>query len=131
MSQEDKIYTATGNFGTIDISSAKLDSIISSLPFWRLSEFKTIEPNKSIAVQILRQELIKMNQEVEKFLILEIIENKDQTMTFYLNHINQYVYSYHLEHDPNAIPITGNATGVDGWYTVDMKTERISISYVQ
>lgn len=129
--QEDNIYAAKGNFGTIEIPHAKLDSILSSLPFGRLSAYKTIDSNKSVAVQLLRQELIKRNQEVEKYLILKIIENKDQTITFYLSHINQQIYSYHLEHEQDAIPITGNITGVEGWYTVDMKTDKISISYAQ
>ncbi len=124
-------YVAKGNFGAIEISHFKLDSIISSLPFWKVSEYKTIEPSESIAVQILRRELLKNNQEPKKFLILEIIENSDQNITFYLSHIDQYVYLYNLKQDSDAIPLMGNATGFEGWYTIDMEKEEISISYAQ
>lgn len=130
-STKDKTYVAKGNFGQIEISYTKLDSIISSLPFWKLNEYKTTDCKKSIAVQILKKEMLHRNQEIEKYLIIEIIENKDQSITFILNHINQYVYLYNLEHNKDSVPLTGNVTGVEGWYTVNLNTNQLKISYTQ
>ena len=125
----DNKYIAKGNFGTLEISITELDSIITSHS--KLSEYKTSDSNNSIAAQILIRELRKENQEVKKYLIVKIIKNKDQTITFHLDHIDAFVYSNNLELNANTIPITGNATGFEGWYTVDMNTDKISIIYAQ
>jgi hypothetical protein len=53
LDSKDKKYIAKGNFGELEISKTKLDSIISFLPFWQLSDFKSIEPKQINAVQIL------------------------------------------------------------------------------
>jgi hypothetical protein len=29
------------------------------------------------------------------------------------------------------IPVTGNPTGINGYYTVDLKTDSVSVSYLQ
>ncbi|WP_439185923.1 hypothetical protein [Carboxylicivirga taeanensis] len=129
--QEGNIYIAKGNFGKIEISKSKLDSILSSLPYWRLNEFKTTDSEKSAAVQILRQELRQNNQEPDRFLIIEITGSKPKNITFHLNRIDTYVYLYILNQDSDMTPITGNATGVDGLYSVDLETEEISIAYYQ
>ncbi|RCW38853.1 hypothetical protein [Marinilabilia salmonicolor] len=128
--KEDEKYIAKGNFGELEISKTKLDSIISFLPFWRLSDFKSIEPKQINAVQILKKYIEKNNQNNEHFLIVEIIEEEDSKLTFYLDHIDTFVYWYHIERD-NAIPVTGNPTGINGYYTVDLKTDSVSVSYLQ
>ena len=140
-------YNAIGSFGEINnkILKSKLDSILNSIPYWRLSEYKTIDFGESLAVEFLKKELIAKGLQPKKFVILGITKGQDFSFTFYLNHIDYYVYYHNWEQaniDLSKIPlpdggvkeiapITGNLTGHEGWYNVNMNTKTLEISYAQ
>lgn len=127
------------------ISKSKLDSIINSLPYWRLDRFKTTNFHESLAVDLLKDNLKSKGLNTNEFIIYEIKIENDGIVTFHLNHIDYFVYRYNFEKfsaelakktDKNGyakevLPMTGNVSGHEGWYSVDFNNKEIEISYAQ
>ena len=80
-----------------------------------------------------------------EFIIYEIESVNDSILGFHLNHIDSYVYNYNRDklisylsrkHTGEGFieevpPITGNISGHEGWYIVNLEKENIQISHAQ
>lgn len=144
---EQKTYCSKKDFGGIknSIPIKILDSIINALPYWRLNQYKTTDFGESLAVEFLKKELEKRGNKIEEFIILNINKNKDCLYEFHINHIDSYVYWYNLEKtnselakktiSPGIIeeilPITGNISGNEGWYIINMEKKTLEIILAQ
>ncbi|HSV87843.1 MAG TPA: hypothetical protein VLH61_04315 [Bacteroidales bacterium] len=141
------IYVSKRNFGGIDtyILISTLDSLINALPYWRLDIYKTTDFVESIAVQILRDELRLKGLKTNEFIIYSIEKESDSIFVFHLDHIDSYVYMYNLdktncELSKNPLPegmvqeippITGNLSGYEGWYRINLEKETLEITKAQ
>ncbi|MCP4354041.1 MAG: hypothetical protein GY793_00140, partial [Proteobacteria bacterium] len=127
---KDDIYTANIEFGRVinQIPQNELDSIISSLPYWKLSDFKTTDFHESIAIEILRTDFQTKGLKANEFLIYEIKKENDSILVFYLDHFDSFVYRYNLNKlnldlskklavdgfIEEVPPMTGNISGYEG-----------------
>jgi len=141
------IYTSKKDFGEglNQISINKLDSIISSIPYWRLSSFKTVKSKEGLAVEILKADFLTKGLSVNDFIIYGIESENDSVFEFYLDHIDGLVYRYNLEKLNSELskkitsdgfveeipPTTGNVSGFEGCYIVNLVNEKVEIIYAQ
>jgi len=140
-------YIAKRDFGGVSnrIKKTKLDSVISQLPYWTLNEFKTTDFTESIATEILTNDFRTKGLNTNEFIIYEIKKPNDSIVVFYLNHFDSFVYKYNLDKLNSVLaenptiegwietipPITGNISGYEGWYIVNLKNKDIKITYAQ
>lgn len=140
-------YIAKKDFGRVSnrIEKTKLDSIINQLPYWKLSDFKTTDLHESLAAEILITDFRAKDLSTNEFLIFGIFKTNDSTLMFHLDHFDSFVYKYNLEklntelsekptddgYTEEIPPITGNISGYEGWYTVNLESKRIDINYAQ
>ena len=91
--QTAKIYTANQDFGEIDnyILKTELDSLINTLPYWILDNYKTTDFGESQSVDFLKKELRLKGLKPNEFLIIEIKKRNDSLTIFHLDHIDSYV----------------------------------------
>ncbi|MFC0879000.1 hypothetical protein ACE01N_20565 [Saccharicrinis sp. FJH2] len=144
---DSNVYIAHGNFGGINsqISNNILDSLINVLPYWRLDNYKTTNFIESLAVDLLRNKLELKELKTSEFLIFEITIENDSIFVFHLDHIDSYVYKYNLDKANSELskkplpdgtievipPITGNVSGHEGWYRVDLDRNELEVDYAQ
>ena len=140
-------YIAKRDFGSVSnrIEKTKLDSIINQLPYWKLGAFKTADLHESLAREILITDFRKKDLNANEFIILGIFKTSDSTLIFHLDHFDSFIYKYNLDKlneelskKPTADgyieempPVTGNISGYEGWYTVNLESENIDINYAQ
>jgi len=139
---ETKIYTAKQSFKDFGvdnkISKEILDSIIFSLPHWRLDKFKTTDFHELLSVELLKDELSLKGFKSDAFVLHLIKTDENGFLSFYLEHTDRFIYSYNLdkllfelENNPEVeeISITPFADRhlirFDGWYTVNMETRTL------
>ena len=129
------IYTARIDFGEVNnrIRIVVLDSLINSLLGQRLNEYKTNDSVKNIAYIILKEELLNEKTDTSGFLIMDSKTLNDSVVVFTVNHIDYYVYKYNWDNMGNEAPppITGNISGYEGWYKINMNRKTLRISYAQ
>lgn len=144
---ENDFYIAKRDFGSVSnrIEKTKLDSIINQLPYWKLGDFKTADFHESLATEILITDFRKKNLNTNEFIILGILKTSDSTLMFHLDHFDSFIYKYNLDKlneelskkppDDGYIeeipPATGNISGYEGWYTVNLESKNIDINYAQ
>lgn len=147
LENETDIYTAKSDFWGISntIPTSILDSLILTLPYSRLDKFKTTDAEECHAVDFLKKELALKGHAPDEFIVYEIKRDKNFIFSFFLNHIDYYVYKYNLNKTNSELsnkpssdgsfeeipPITGNISGFEGWYSVDIEKKSFKISYVQ
>jgi len=140
-------YIAKRDLGSVSnqIEKTKLDSIINQLPYWRLSDFKTADLHESLATKILITDFREKGLNTNEFIILGIFKTSDSTLMFHLDHFDSFIYKYNLDKlneelskkptDDGYIeempPVTGNISGYEGWYTVNLESKKIDINYAQ
>jgi hypothetical protein len=127
---DNNIYTAKHNFGQVEnqILKCKLDSILNAIPYWRLDNYKTINHLEGYAVEFLKKDLKDRGYQVDEFVIYEV--KIDSNFSYHMNHIDYYVYEYNRE-KKDLPPITGNVTGQEGLYIVDLEKRTVKIIYGQ
>ncbi|MBK3519904.1 hypothetical protein [Carboxylicivirga marina] len=144
---KNEIYKTKREFGEVanQISKNKLDSIISDLPYWKLNEFKTADSKECIAVEILKKYIKTKGWKTNQFIIYSIKKENDLILEFYLDHIDGLVYRYNLDKLNSELsekttadgffevilPITGNVSGYEGCYLVDIGTKEVKVVYAQ
>ncbi len=143
--KKEQIYTPNFLSDSIEnrISKSELDSLLDNSPYWKLVNFKTTNIKEQDALEILKEKLLLQKVDITKFIIYEIIDYNDSTVIFYLDHLDGLIYSYNLDKrnkelakhpDKNGDyeiipPVTGNATGVEGYYNVDIINQTLEINY--
>jgi hypothetical protein len=146
-SNDTDIYTAKKDFGKIDnrIPKSILDSLISVLPYWRLDDYKTTDVEESLAVEFLRNKLELKGLKPNEFLIYEIKKENDSVIVFHIDHVDSYVYRYNLDKTNSKLsknplpdgtieeipPMTGNVSGYEGWYRIDLGRKKLEVIYGQ
>jgi|GEM_PF-4397266 len=141
--QTKEIYTSNRTFGQIknQILKTELDSIIKALPYGLLEEYKTTNLKEIDAVKVLKEELRTRGLRPNEFLIYEIKKHNDSVIAFHLDHIDGYVYYHNLKKlnlelskNPTSDgmieeipPITGNISGHDGWYIININSKNLEI----
>ena len=144
---ESDFYIAKRNFGRVSnqIEKAKLDSLISSLPYSRLENYSSNDSIINLASNILKYDLQSKGLNLNKFIIYEIDKDSDSILVFHLNHCDYFVYKYNWEKLNSDLakkpttegvyetvpPATGNVSGHEGWYKVYIESKKIEISYAQ
>jgi len=144
---ESEYYTAKRDFGRVSnkIEKAKLDSLIVSLPYFRLGDYSSNDSIIIEASKILKDDLQSKGLNLNKFIIYEIDKDSDSILVFHLNHCDYFVYKYNWEKLNRELakkattegvyetepPITGNVSGHGGWYKVNTESKKIEISYAQ
>ncbi|MFP4047895.1 MAG: hypothetical protein ACLFT4_09100 [Bacteroidales bacterium] len=147
VNSDSEIYVAKRDFGKIDntILKSELDSVINSLPYYRLENYKTTDFGVSLAYIYLKKALRERNLNPDNFLIYEIKRLDDSIISFHLDHFDYYVYRRNLEKMNKKLkrdssqkygyitspPITGNVSGNEGWYNVDYKNKKLNIIHGQ
>ena len=142
-----EIYTPNCLSDSIEnrIPINELDSLIDNSPYWKLTNFKTTNRKEVDAIQILKEKLKLQKVDITKLIIYEIIDYNDSTVIFYLEHIDGLIYNHNLNKrnlelakhpDKNGDyeiipPVTGNVTGVEGYYNVDINNQTLEINYTQ
>lgn len=140
-------YIAKRDFGRVSnrIEKTKLDSIINQLPYWKLSEFKTADLHESLATEILINDFREKTLNTNEFVIFGIFKTSDSTIMFHLDHFDSFIYKYNLDKLNTELskkpldggyveempPATGNISGYEGWYTVNLEGKNIDINYAQ
>jgi len=143
--KKEQIYTPNFLSDSIEnrISKSELDSLLDNSPYWKLVNFKTTNIKEQDALEILKEKLLLQKVDITKFIIYEIIDYNDSTVIFRLNHIDGLIYFHNLDKrnkelakhpDKNGDyeiipPVTGNATGVEGYYNVDINNQTLEINY--
>lgn len=144
---ESEYYTTKRDFGRISnkIEKAKLDSLIVSLPYSRLGDYSSNDSIIIKASKVLKDDLHSKGLNLNKFIIYEIDKDSDSILVFHLNHCDYLVYKYNWEKlnsdlakkittegvSETVPPITGNVSGHEGWYKVNIESKTIEISYAQ
>ena len=127
------------------ISICELDSLIDNSPYWKLTNFRTTNRKEIDAIEILKEKLQLQKVDITKLIIYEIIDYNDSTVIFCLEHIDGLIYNHNLNKrnidlakhpDKNGgyetiPPATGNVTGIEGYYNVDIKNKTLEINYTQ
>jgi len=143
---ETEMHTARQSFRDLGvdnkISKEILDSIILSLPYWRLDKFKTTDFHVLLSIKSLKNNLVLKGFRPDEFVLHLIKKEENGFLSFYLEHTDVYIYRYNLDklffelennpeiEDIEIIPITGNSiTPYDGWYTVDPETWTLEFKY--
>jgi hypothetical protein len=129
-----EVYIAKVDFGEVSnkIRLSTLDSLINSLSAYRLNDYKTIGSVENTAFMILKERLAKKEINVNGFLITESKILNDSILVFTVSHIDYYTYKYNrTKMNPEQPPITGNISGYEGLYYVDIKSKTLNIIYVQ
>ena len=144
---ESKFYIAKRNFGRLSnqIEKAKLDSLIAALPYSKLGVYSSNDSIINVASKILKDDLKSKGLNFNKFIIYEIDKDSDSILVFHLNHYDYFVYEYNWEKLNSDLakvptaegfyetvpPITGNVSGHEGWYKVNIESKKVEISYAQ
>lgn len=144
---ESEYYTAKRDFGRVSnkIEKAKLDSLIASLPYSRLGDYSSNDSIIIEASKILKYDLQSKGLNLNKFIIYEINKDNDSVLGFHLNHCDYFIYKYNLEKLNSDLsktttsegiyevvpPITGNVSGYEGQYKVNLESKRVEIIYAQ
>jgi len=140
-------YIAKSDFGRVSnrIEKTKLDSLIALLPYSKLSNFSSNDSIINMASKILKDNLQSKELNLNEFIVNDIRIDFDSVLVFYLNHCDYLVYNYNLEKLNSELsketisegsfeavpPITGNVSGHEGWYKVNIESKKIEISYAQ
>jgi hypothetical protein len=130
----DEVYKAKIDFGEVDnkIRVVELDSLINSIPVQRLNDYKTVDSVENIAFLILKKEINRQEKSTSGLLITKSEMLNDSVLVFTISHIDYFTYMYNRSKmDPEPPPITGNISGLEGWYYVDIKSETLNIQYEQ
>jgi hypothetical protein len=143
---ETKIYKAKQSFRDygVDnkISKEVLDSIIFSLPHWRLDKFKTTDFHELLSVELLKNELSLKGFKSDAFVLHLIKRDENGFLSFYLEHTDRFIYSYNLdkllfelENNPEVEEFSytpgaeRHIARFDGWYTVNMETRKLEFRH--
>jgi len=143
---EKKTHTARQSFWDLGVDNkipkAILDSIIFSLPHWRLDKFKTTDFHELLSVELLKDKLSLKGFKSDEFVLHLIKIDENGFLSFYLEHTDSYIYYYNLDklflelendsaiNEISITPITGNRiTPYDGWYTVNMEKRTLEFKY--
>jgi len=143
--QVNKYYIAHKSFGGINnrIELSKLDSLISKIPYKRLGNDSAYNDSINTAISILNEKLKRDRLIPINFFITEIIKQNDSTISFRLEHLDSFVYYYNLDKENKKLaskplkngyvliipPTTGNISGYEGLYKVDIKSQEIEVYY--
>jgi len=144
---ESDFYIAKRKFGRVSnqIEKVKLDSLIASLPYSRLGDYNSNDSIINVALKILKDDLQSKGLNFNNFIIYEIDKDSDSILVFHLNHCDYLVYKYNWAKLNSALakvptaegiyetvpPITGNVSGHEGWYKVNIELKKIEISYAR
>lgn len=128
----EKFYTANSNFGGLPqkIEVSKLDSIINSDSIYRLNEYKTSDSLRRFAYQILKRDILKEKIDTSGLLIKWAKNLNDSVVEFRVCHLDDVIYEYYCKIG-YPIPITGNISGYDGWYRINMDNGTMRIIITQ
>lgn len=145
--KKEEMYTPSCLSDSLEnrISINELDSLIDNSPYWKLTNFKTTNRKEQYALSILKEKLLLQKVDIGKLIIYDIIDRNDSTIAFSLDHIDGLIYSHNLDKknkelakhtdengDYEIIPsATGNVTGVEGTYIVNLVSQTLEINYAQ
>jgi hypothetical protein len=126
-------YSAKNDWHGISnkILQKDLKAIINESPYTFLNEYLPNSFQDSSAYKLLLENLKIRNLKISHFYITNYSQPNDSTVVYELNHIDYLVYRYNFEKAGNAIPITGNISGFEGMYIVDVKSSNIEIRLYQ
>jgi len=138
-------YVAHNTFGEISnqIELSKLDSLISKISYKRFGKDSNYDDSVNTAISILTERFEKDRLIPNNFFITMIVKQNDSTVSFSLKHLDSFIYYYNLDKKNKELaskpfnngailtipPITGNISGYDGQYNVDIKSQEIEVKY--
>ena len=141
-SAEPEYYVAHRDFGRVSdsLELSILDSLMNPSRFPHLDQYSPTSAEEERAYSVLLDYLKSKQLDPQHFVIYNMIRGLDSTLSFTLAHANGFVYSYNLDRlnqelakagpDEDGFvatipPFTGNISGYDGEYRVNLKEETL------